>query len=334
MKLGRIAREAVDQVVPRLVAVLPENNQVLDLATAEYHRLLHSGATPDAALRLSSALFPSSMNAAIGAGPAFVEAAKQCLEMASNEYAVLDIHTVKWLPPLDPSMLRDCLAFEQHLRNAFIKGQGRPIPEVYYEMPVYYKGNRFSVIGHEQEVPWPDYTQHLDYELELGFVIGREGYDLTPEAAHLYLFGVTIYNDFSARDIQRKEGTGGLGPAKGKDFATGLGPWITTADEIDVHNLAMVARVNGEEWSRGSSSAIMWSVEEIIAYISKAEGVHAGELIGSGTVGFGCGLELGRKLQPGDVVELEVSGIGVLRNRIGMPKEVGWMPSRRSPGTE
>src|SRR5579864_142575 len=128
----------------------------------------------------------------------------------------------------------------------------------------------------------------MDYELELGFVIWRAGKDLTPEQALDYLFGVTIFNDFSARDIQMQEMMGLLGPAKGKDFATALGPWITTLDELDVHDLAMLARVNGEEWSRGSSSTMMWKVEEIIAYVSKGEGLRPGELIGSGTVGLGC----------------------------------------------
>src|SRR5581483_2178173 len=220
MKLGRILRASIDQAVPRLVAVLPERNQVLDLATMEYHRLLRGGATAEAAQRLAAALFPSSMSAAIGAGSRFLEAAQACLDAAFVEEAVFAIDAVKWLSPLDPSMMRDCLAFEQHLRNAFLVGQKRPIPDMYYE-------------------------------LELGFVIGRDGYDLSPDVARSHLFGVTIYNDFSARDIQRKEGAGGLGPAKGKDFATGLGPWITTADEVDVHNLSMIARVNGEEWSRG-----------------------------------------------------------------------------------
>jgi 2-keto-4-pentenoate hydratase/2-oxohepta-3-ene-1,7-dioic acid hydratase in catechol pathway len=172
----------------------------------------------------------------------------------------------------------------------------------------------------------------MDYELELGIVIGRSGKDLTPEQARSFLFGVTIFNDFSARDIQMREMQGMLGPAKGKDFATALGPWITTVDELDVHHLTMVARVNGEEWSRGSSSTIMWSVEEIIAYVSKGEGVQAGELIGSGTVGWGCGMELGKLLKPGDVVELEVEGIGVLRNKIGEPAPTGWTPTRRTPG--
>ena len=110
-----------------------------------------------------------------------------------------------------------------------------------------------------------------------------------------------------------------------------LGPWITTADEMDVHNLTMVARVNGEGWSRGSSSTIMWRVEESIAYVSKSEGVQAGELIGSGTVGFGCGLEHGKLLKPGDVAELEVTGLGVLRNTVQAPAQPGWMPTRRTP---
>ena len=119
-------------------------------------------------------------------------------------------------------------------------------------MPIYFKGNPLTLIAHEQEVPWPDYTQCMDYELELGFVIGRAGKDLAPEQAKSYLFGVTILNDFSARDIQVHEMQGMLLASKGKDFATALGPWITTTDELDVHRIMMVARVNGEEWSRGS----------------------------------------------------------------------------------
>lgn len=171
----------------------------------------------------------------------------------------------------------------------------------------------------------------MDYELELGFIVSRSGHDLTPQQAKEYLFGVTILNDFSARDIQINEIQGLLGPAKGKDFATALGPWITTADELDRQNLTMVARVNGVEWSRGSSAMMMWQIEEILAYISKGEGIQAGELIGSGTVGFGCGQELGKMLQPGDVVELEIEGIGVLRNRIGEQAVPGWQPQKRTP---
>ncbi len=338
MKLGRILRESLEGAVPRLVVVQPESERVIDLATAEFQRLQATGASADAARRLASALFPGSMSAAIAAGPTFLAAAERTVAAVEDGSAVLPLGQVQWLAPIDPPVMRDCLAFEQHLRNtlnalAAAMSVSPKIPDVYYEKPIYYKGNPLTLIGHEQEAPWPDYTSRMDYELELGFVIGRPGKDLTPEQAKAHLLGVTILNDFSARDIQTREMQGLLGPAKGKDFATALGPWITTADELDVHNLTMVARVNGEEWSRGSSSTILWRVEEIIAYISKAEGVVAGELIGSGTVGRGCGAELGKLLKPSDVVELEVEGIGVLRNRMGTPAPAVWTPSRRTPTT-
>ncbi|HXL37009.1 MAG TPA: fumarylacetoacetate hydrolase family protein [Ktedonobacteraceae bacterium] len=339
MKLGRILRESLEGAVPRLVVVQPEYERVIDLASAEYQRLLATGALAEAARRLASALYPGSMSAAIAAGPSFLTAATSTTGATESSSAVLPIGQVRWLTPIDPPVMRDCLAFEQHLRNtlpalATAMNVEPRIPDVYYEKPIYYKGNPLTLIGHEQEVSWPDYSRRMDYELELGFVIGRPGKDLTPEQAKAHLFGVTIFNDFSARDIQSIEMKGLLGPAKGKDFATALGPWITTVDELDVHNLTMVARVNGEEWSHGSSSTIMWRVEEIIAYISKAEGLVAGELIGSGTVGGGCGVELGKLLKAGDVVELEVEGIGILRNKMGTPAPSGWMPERRIPATQ
>jgi 2-keto-4-pentenoate hydratase/2-oxohepta-3-ene-1,7-dioic acid hydratase in catechol pathway len=332
MKLGRILRESLEGAVQRLAVVQTEHERVIDLATAEYQRLLGTGASANAARRLASALYPGSMSAAIAAGPTFLIAAARTAASVEDGSAILPLGQVQWLAPIDPPVMRDCLAFEQHLRNSFLKAPPQAL-EQHYEMPLYYKGNPLTLIGHDQEVPWPDYTQKMDYELELGFVIGRSGKDLTPENALSYLFGVTIFNDFSARDIQLSEMQGRLGPTKGKDFATALGPWITTTDELDVHNLTMVARVNGEEWSRGSSSTMMWQVEEIMAYVSKAEGIVAGELIGSGTVGLGCGLELGKLLKPGDVVELEVEGIGVLRNKVGTPAPAGWMPQHRTPTT-
>jgi 2-keto-4-pentenoate hydratase/2-oxohepta-3-ene-1,7-dioic acid hydratase in catechol pathway len=333
MKLGRIQRGTLEGSVPRLVVAQPDQERVIDLATAEYHRLLATGATTDAARRLATALYPSSMRDALAAGPTFLAAAQRTVaSLTDHEQGVLPIQSVSWLAPLDPPLMRDCLAFEQHLRNSFLKILPE-IPRQYYEMPLYYKGNPLTLVGHNETIPWPSYTRLMDYELELGFVIGRTGKDLKPEQVSSYLLGVTILNDFSARDIQMEEMQGLLGPAKGKDFATALGPWITTVDEVDVHNLTMVARVNGEEWSRGSSSTIMWQVDEIIAYISKDEGVQVGELIGSGTVGFGCGLEHGKLLKPGDVVELEIEGIGVLRNKVGTPAPAGWTPQPRTPTT-
>ena len=339
MKIGRILRESLEGAVPRLVVVQPEDEQVIDLASAEYQRLLATGASTEAARRLASALYPGSMSAAIAAGPTFLTAVARTIDATESGSAALAIGQVQWLAPIDPPVMRDCMVFEQHFRKtipalvASMNAEPRT-PDVYYEKPIYYKGNPLTLIGHEQEVTWPDYSRKMDYELELGFIIGRPGKDLTPEQAKAHLFGVTIFNDFSARDIQSIEMKGLLGPAKGKDFATALGPWITTANELDVHNLTMIARVNGEEWSRGSSSTIMWRVEEIIAYISKAEGLVAGELIGSGTVGGGCGVELGKLLKAGDVVELEVEGIGILRNKIGTPAPTRWMPERRIPATQ
>ena len=158
----------------------------------------------------------------------------------------------------------------------------------------------------------------MDYELEFACVIGRVGTDISHEDALEHVFGYTVFNDASARDAQGKEMAGMLGPAKGKDFDTGnvLGPWIVSADELgDPHSLTMTARVNGEEWSRGTSADMRHRFDDIIAFISRSETLHPGEVIGSGTVGTGCGLELGRFLKSGDVVELEIERIGVLRNR-------------------
>lgn len=327
MKLARIARHSLDGSVARLVAVLPEQQQVIDLATAARLHLEQQGATHDAALRLAMTLFPASMAAAIALGDVFLHAAQQTLGYATEE-AVVPFSSVQWLPPLDPPLIRDFMAFGQHARNAASR-MGQAVNETLLKMPVYYKGNPLTLIGHEQEVPWPNYTNFMDYELELGLVIGKRGRNLTPQVALSSLFGVTIYNDFSARDIQGQEMRGMLGPAKGKDFATALGPWITTRDELDIEQLTMIARVNGEEWSHNSSATMSWKASELIAYASKGELLQPGELIGTGTVGLGCGLELGRKLQPGDVVELEVDGLGTLRNRLGQPEARGWEPELR-----
>lgn len=331
MKLGRRAYSGPDGLIPRLVVVQPEQQRVIDLLTAERQRLERQGATHDAAFRLATALFPSSMTAAIALGDAFLLAARQAIEHVEEE-AIMPLSEVHLLPPLDPSLIRDFTAFEQHMQN-MAKRLGHPMIKQFYEMPLYYKGNASMLIAHEQEVPWPNYTEHMDYELELGFVIGKAGRNLTPQEALSHLFGVTIFNDFSARDIQGREMSSGFGPAKGKDFATALGPWITTRDELDLTHLDMAARVNGEEWSHGSSATMTWSIAELIAYASRGETIWPGELLGSGTVGFGCGAEFGRTLQPGDVIELEVQGIGTLRNRIGQPEPRGWEPEPRTPSS-
>jgi 2-keto-4-pentenoate hydratase/2-oxohepta-3-ene-1,7-dioic acid hydratase in catechol pathway len=296
----------------RVAVVLDGERRLLDLGSA--HERVRGGE--------SAAL--ASMLALIGGGEAVLDVARQLVEAAPEE-AIVDRSAVTLLAPIPvPPQIRDFLAFEQHLKGAFamaeqLTGRHMDIPAVWYQQPIYYKANRFSVVGPDADVRWPDYAQLLDYELELACVIGRGGVDIAAEEAAGHVFGFTIFNDVSARDAQAREMEGQLGPAKGKDFDTGnvLGPWLVTADEVgDPYDLTMVARVNGEEWSRGHSGTMHHRFGDIIAFVSRSETLHPGEILGSGTVGGGCGLELGRFLNPGDLIELEVERIGVLRNRI------------------
>ena len=242
----------------------------------------------------------------------------------SEKRAQLPMDEARFLPPLLPVQFRDCLAFEQHLKGSFaaaekMTGQAFAIPPVWYDQPVYYKGNRMSFIGHGADVLWPAYAEFLDIELELAVVIGKKGKDISRADAPAHIFGYTILNDISARDAQMVEMPGQLGPAKGKDFDTGniLGPFILTADEVPHPvTLKMEARVNGERWGGGNSADMHHDFADIIAHISASETLWPGEVIGSGTVGSGCGLETGRALKPGDRFELEIEKIGVLANRI------------------
>ncbi len=240
----------------------------------------------------------------------------------------ISIDEVKFLSPIKPYTLRDGYAFEQHVATAN-KNRGREVPKEWYEFPVFYFTNPNAMFGHEDEIPYPHYTNAMDYELEIAAVIGKEGMSIKPEDAPNHIFGYTIFNDWSARDVQRKEMAVGLGPAKGKDFASALGPVIVTHEAIadrstgrpGVYDLEMSARVNGRELSRGNFKDIHWSFGEIIARVSDSVMLHPGDVIGSGTVGTGCLLELtkfqGPWLNKGDVVELEVERIGVLRNTVG-----------------
>ena len=328
MKLGRILRETPDGSEPRLVAVDVEANEAIDLRVAERRRLQRAGATAEGALRISSAYFPSSMTAALNAGPEFLRRAEEAVS-DHDDQAALPLQDLTWAPSVDPPAMLDFAAFEQHLVNAHARGK-KELLDVFYERPVYYKMDPVTVIGHGDVVRWAGESSYMDYELELGLVIGSAASDLQPESALEHVFGVTVLNDFTARDVQSREMPSGFGPAKGKDFATALGPWVTTLDELDIDNLTMLARVNGEEWSRGSTSTLTWSIGELLAYASRSGELVPGEVIGSGTVGLGCGLELYKSLQPGDVVELEIEGIGVLRNTIGEQPESYWQPPTKS----
>lgn len=261
------------------------------------------------------------MLALIDMGAAGLEMAQTLAEQGAG---ALDPENVTYLPPLMPVQYRDCLVFEQHLINGFeqasrLSGRKMEIPPIWYDQPIYYKGNRMSFVGHGADVQWPSYAENLDVELELAIVIGKQGKDIHPDDAPGHIFGYSVLNDVSARDAQMREMPGQLGPAKGKDFDTGniLGPYILTADEV-AHPVAldMDLRVNGTRWGGGNSRDMHHDFAAILAHISASETLYPGEVIGSGTVGTGCGLELGKRLSPGDVFELTIEGIGTLRNRI------------------
>lgn len=236
---------------------------------------------------------------------------------------------VQFHAPLSrPTTLRDGYAFEAHVKAANAN-RGREVPEEWYKFPVFYFTNPNTIFGPEEVIPYPPYSHALDYELEIAAVVGKPGMDISPEEAPQYIFGYTIFNDWSARDVQREEMRVGLGPAKGKDFASSLGPCIVTADELadravgrpGVYDLTMRARVNGVERSRGNFKDMYWSFGDLLARASQSAMLYAGDVVGSGTVGTGCLLELtqgqGPWLGDGDVVELEVERIGVLRNYVG-----------------
>jgi 2-keto-4-pentenoate hydratase/2-oxohepta-3-ene-1,7-dioic acid hydratase in catechol pathway len=223
------------------------------------------------------------------------------------------------LAPLRPRSLRDFLAFEGHMQAALTR-LGRDIPAEWYEVPAYYKGMPDTVIGPDAEIPWPAWTERLDHELELAAVIGPAPVrDLAPAEARRAIFGWTIWNDMSARDVQARELPIGMGPGKAKDWdgSNVLGPCIVTADELDAAGVRMTVSVNGERWGSASSAEMHHGFGDLIAYASRSQTLHPGEVIGSGTAPGGSGIELDRRLSPGDVIEMEIEGIGVLRNTIG-----------------
>lgn len=265
----------------------------------------------------------------IGSVLSIVEAGQNGLDRAAEalkrRVASFPLGEVTLLAPIPvPPQMRDFLCFEKHLVQAFgavakLRGTEARIPNVWYERPIFYHPNRFNVCGTGADVPWPAYSERMDFELEFGCWIGTPGKDIPRSRAREHIFGYSIFNDFSARDEQAKEMAGQLGPGKGKDFdnSNAIGPCLVTADELkDPYNLEMKVRVNGEEWGRGNSREMHWKFEDCIAQASRSETLHPGEFFGSGTVGNGCGLEHLKFLKPGDVVELEVEGIGVLRNRV------------------
>jgi 2-keto-4-pentenoate hydratase/2-oxohepta-3-ene-1,7-dioic acid hydratase in catechol pathway len=283
----------------------------------------------------------ASMLALIDADDEGLDLARSLLTKRGGEADLwLDLADVELLAPLpEPRQMRDAMSFERHIRQsprgmlalearaaggeaAFRAALEAPLGEmasVYRQLPIYYITNRFTVVGPGAPVLWPRYSEVMDYELEVGIVTRRTRADIPAGEAVSHIFGYTIFNDFSARDRQRMEMQGRLGPAKGKSFdgSNALGPWIVTPDELgDPETLRVEVRVNGETRARGETSGMLFSFEQILAYVSQDETIHAGEFFGSGTVGNCCGLEIGRFLESGDTIELSVDRIGVLRNKV------------------
>jgi 2-keto-4-pentenoate hydratase/2-oxohepta-3-ene-1,7-dioic acid hydratase in catechol pathway len=271
---------------------------------------------------------PSSLVALLALGEAGMDRVREVLAATAGvPDARTPLAAVTLRAPLPrPNSIRDFMLVEEHVLNSF--GE---IPDEWYEIPVYWKGNCDAVLGPEEVVRWPVYTDKLDYELEVAAVIGRRAERVSVDEARACIAGYTIFNDCSARDIQFREMKVGLGPGLGKDFATSLGPCLTTADAIDITTAPMRARINGELWSEGTLGAMRFTFPEVIAHLSEEQTLLPGDVLGSGTIGRGCGLEIDRWIAPGDVVELEVEGIGVLRNGVGPRAAV---PTGANPNEE
>ncbi|MEU5194217.1 fumarylacetoacetate hydrolase family protein [Streptomyces scabiei] len=245
------------------------------------------------------------------------------------------VSEVRLLSPLQPPTVRDFVTFEEHVEGVrrSVDGAGATgVPEQWYAAPTFYFTNPYAVVGPYDDIPVPPGSSVLDFELEVAAVIGREGRDLTPEQARDHIVGYTIFNDWSARDLQSAEMKVGLGPCKGKDTATTLGPYLVTADELEPFRdpdgflrLALTAEVNGEVVGKDLLSNMSWTFEEMVAYASRGTRVVPGDVLGSGTCGNGgCLAELwglrGERtpppLNPGDVVTLTVEGIGTVSNTV------------------
>ncbi len=285
----------------------------------------------------------SSVMALIEGGDEALEQARLIIQNATHDsiFSRAQIHLHAPLQP--PPQIRAVSCFELHLVQAYAAARRlsvryAPDPEAAYraldttlddqvvetfrQQPIYYKGNRFATVGYDDDIIWPSFSQALDFELEWGCYIGKKTKDIAAANARDHIVGYTIFNDMSARDAQRLEMPGQLGPTKSKDFDTAnvMGPCLVTCDEIsDPYDLDMIARVNGEEWGRGNTGSMHWTFEDVIGHISQSETLYPGEFLGSGSIGNGSGLERLQFLKPGDVVELEVAKLGILRSRIGKP---------------
>ena len=307
----------------RRVGVKRDDSEQLIDVTAAYAAALDEAGEDDP-VAVAEAHAPADMQTFLERGDRALEAAREALEHvddAGNDERgpeggriVFSLDEIDLLPPLPrPNTLRDFMVFEEHVKNT-----GGDPPDVWYDVPIYYKGNPNPDVtfGPDDDVPYPGYSESLDYELEVAAVIGKKGRDIPADEADDYIAGYTVFNDFSARDTQLEEMQGQLGPAKGKDFANSFGPYLVVSDDFDVTEARMTAEVDGEEWSEGVAGEMHHSFADIIEHVSQDETLYPGDVLGSGTVGGGCGLELGRFLEKGNTVTLHVEGIGTLENTV------------------
>jgi 2-keto-4-pentenoate hydratase/2-oxohepta-3-ene-1,7-dioic acid hydratase in catechol pathway len=308
---------------PRVGALL-RDDRVLDLRGALTALLVAGGGSPGQAAGQASATVPDDLETFIAGGPVSLEAAARAVE-GSEAAPAGDVTfgpgEVKLLAPLPrPGSIRDFAGFEDHARAGAAR-RGVELAPGWHDRPFGYRGNHRAIVGPDEAVARPGFTSQLDFELEVACIVGREVRDAGAGEAAAAIFGFTVMNDWSARDLQRAEMESRMGPSKSKDFATSLGPCILVAEPGTPHPpLAMSARVNGEPVGEGRLDAAFWTFPALIAYASQAETVWPGDVFGSGTPFGGCLLDHGGPwLQPGDVVELEVEGIGVLRNTVTSP---------------
>lgn len=302
---------------------------LVDLASAMTHVLVaREGADPSCAAALATSLFPPSTTRMLGAWQRASEETHRLLEavrsgaIGRDESSALGpvCHRrldVRLLAPVDrPPTLRDFFAFETHMKNA-LENLGKAVPSEWYEAPSHYVTRSSSVFGPDETAVWPHYTEKLDYELELAIVIGRSGKDIRADDAPSHIAGLTIFNDLSCRDVQVREMGTHVGPAKTKGFdgGCGMGPYLVTLDELPwPFDAGMRAFVNGELWSEGRSGSIYWTLGQLVEHASAGETLVPGDVIGSGTVGTGAGIEIDRWVARGDVVRLEIDGLGALES--------------------
>lgn len=271
---------------------------------------------------------PSDLVKLLDGGKESMDEAKRVLrELPDDPDPLPGGERILWRPeevrlraPLNPRSLRDFFAFEDHAKAGAAR-RGEAMPKEWYDQPVYYKGSTRGILGSGDTIPWPAFTRKLDFEFEIAAVVGKPGEDVRFYNAPDFIAGYMVMNDCSARDIQKNEMVCRMGPAKGKDFATVLGPWFVTADEWPTGEIPpLTVRVNGEEWSRSNGVQPYWNFSVMLSHASQGEVLLPGDVLGSGTYFKGCGLDMDRWIKPGDEIELDAGPLGVLKNKVGAPQ--------------